>query len=274
MDGVINGYEENAVKTGLRDLLEDPKILGIYSWSRGGGWYGPYICNELWPDLNAFVLARFVRNPSRSEEEIFRQYAAEKLGLNGEDIERFRELCLLSARAILKGRYCEAFDRLLGESMLPCACWMRDDRLGGADQLQIVLDTLAAHGQLDEALAEKANAVALWENIRALAGQIEWPAGGSGDFVKLSAEYGLLLFSIVHQGWRALIEDRRSNRNAQADAVALYDELWARYRSLGELPGCPSLYRGEYFSLPGAPAVSGLDESVRKLTTHMPLNVG
>jgi hypothetical protein len=274
MDGVINGFEENAVKTGLKDLLGDPRILGVYSWSRGGGWYGPYITNELWPDLNAFVLARFVQNPTRTEEEIFRQYAAENLGLNGADIDRFRKLCLLSARTILKGRYCEAFDRLLHENVLPCACWMRDDRLGGGDQLEILLDTLAANGQFDEALAEKAEAVTLWENIRALAEEIDWPTGATGDFVKLSAEYGLLLFSIVHQGWRALIEGSRSNHSARADAVARYDELWEQYRRLGEAPGCPSLYLGEYFSLPSSPPVPGLDASVRKPTTHVPLSVG
>ena len=61
MDGVINGFEENAKKIGLKDLLAHPKILGVYSWSRGGGWYGPYIKNEFWPDLNAFVLAQFVQ---------------------------------------------------------------------------------------------------------------------------------------------------------------------------------------------------------------------
>jgi hypothetical protein len=273
MDGVINGFEENAVRIGLKDLIGDPKILGVYSWSRGGGWYGPYISNELWPDLNAFVLARFVENPARSEEEIFRLYAAEKLGLSGEDINLFRELCLLSARAILKGRYCEAFDRLLGESVLPCACWMRDDRLGGEEQLSLLLDTLARDGRLDESLAEKAEAVVLWENIRTLSGQIHWPSGAPGDFVKLSAEYGFLLFSIVHQGWRALIEGRRSNQTALADAVARYDELWAHYRKLGEMPDCSSLYLGEYFSLPGAPPAPGLDASVRKLITRVPLSV-
>lgn len=270
MDGLINGFEENAVKIGLKDLIDDPRILGVYSWSRGGGWYGPYVTNELWPDLNAFVLARFVQDSTRSEEEIFRQYAVEKLGLAGEDIGRFRDLCLLSARAVLKSRYCEAFDRLLHEAVLPCACWMRDDRLGGYGQLKILLETLAAKRQLGEALAEKAEAVALWENISDLAGRIAWPAGGAGDFVKLSAEYGRLLFSIVHQGWRVLIEGRQPNQDALADAVARYDELWIEYRRLGLRQGCPSLYLGEYFGMPGSPPVPGLDESVSRYRENAP----
>ena len=262
MDGVINGFEENARKTGLKDLIDDPQILGVYSWSRGGGWYGPYISNELWPDLNAYVLAGFVRNPQRSEDDIFRQYAVERLGLSGVDIVRFRELCLLSARAILKGRHCEAFDRLLGEAVLPCACWMRDDRLGGAAQLQLVLDTLERNTQLNEALAEKADAVKLWEEVSAQAQQIIWPNHGMGQFVRLSAEYGRLLFAIIHQGWRVMIEGRRSNKDSLEDAIGRYDSLWSQYRHLGKIPFCPSLYIGQYFSMPGAPLVPGLDDSV------------
>jgi hypothetical protein len=101
MDGVINGFEENEKRIGLRDLVSHPNILGVYSWSRGGGWYGPYIQNELWPDLNAFVLARFAQNPALSEEEIFLEYATARLGVDNGDVNRFRELCLLSARACL-----------------------------------------------------------------------------------------------------------------------------------------------------------------------------
>ena len=97
MDGVINGFEENAKKIGLKDSLPHPKILGVYSWSRGGGWYGPYLRDELWSDLNAFVLAQFIKDPTRHEEEIFQDYALQKLKLSPDDAARFRKLCLLSA---------------------------------------------------------------------------------------------------------------------------------------------------------------------------------
>ena len=125
MEGVINGFEENARKIGLKDLVGHPQIKGIFGWSRGGGWHGPYLKSELWPDLNAYVLGQFARNPARSEGEIFSQYARERLRLPEGDFERFRQLCRLSTVAVLKGRYCEAFDRALGESLLPAACWNR-----------------------------------------------------------------------------------------------------------------------------------------------------
>ncbi len=265
MDGVINGFEENRVKVGLRDLVGNPKVLGVYSWSRGGGWYGPYITNELWPDLNSFVLARFVGDPSRCEEEVFREYATERLGLAGDDIGRFRELCLLSARGVLKGRHCEAFDSLLDESVLPTACWMRDDRLGGGEQLDMVLETLASHGRLDDALAEKAEAVRIWEKIVEIANVIDWPPGENGEYVRVSSSYGLLLFRIVHHGWQVLIEGfRGKDPDALAEAIRCYDEAWMDYRNLSSSPQCPSLYRGEYFSLPGMPYTRGLDDSVAR----------
>jgi hypothetical protein len=261
MAGVINGFEENAVKIGLRELLAQPKIVGVYSWSRGGGWYGPYLKDEFWPDLNAYVLAQFVKNPARSEAEIFADYASE-IGLSDVDKKYFRRLCLLSATAVLKGRHCAAFDQALQESVLPTACWMRDDRLGGREQLKLVLDYLGEKNLFAAALAEKSEAVKLWNEIKGLAEQIRWPENSSGEFVKVSAEYGRLLFSIVEQGWRVLIAGRRGDQTELAVASTRYEKLWREYRALGDLPLCPSLYRGEYFSLPGLPVVAGLDESV------------
>lgn len=271
MAGVINGFEENAQKIGLRDLVQHSKILGVYSWSRGGGWYGPYIQNELWPDLNAFVLAQFVKDPSRSEEQIFRQYAHTRLGLQLPDIQRFRELCLLSARAILKGRHCGAFDRVLKESLLPTACWMRDDRLGGHRQLAEVLDFLEENDLSAAALAEKAEAVRLWEQIVILTGQIQWPDHAIGQFVKISAEYGHRLFTIVEQGWQILMAGHRARTIRHIDekeieaAIARYEQAWKEYRALGRLPQCPSLYEGRYFGLPGTSPETGMNDSVEQI---------
>ena len=46
MNGVINSFCENGHPKGLRDIADNPLICGVYTWSRGGGWYGPYIKNE------------------------------------------------------------------------------------------------------------------------------------------------------------------------------------------------------------------------------------
>ena len=311
MDGIINGFDENARKVGLKHLLGHPQIRGVYSWSRGGGWYGPYIKDELWCDLNAYVLAQFVRNysyrpragegqgvrvpedPSRTEKSIFHDYARQRLGLDEADAGRFRRLCLLSARAVLKGCYCEAFDRVLQESVLPAAAWMRDDRLGGSEQLAHVLEYLVANGLEGQALAEKAESVRLWEEIAVLAREIRWPAEEREKIV-VSVDYGRLLFVIVQAGWQIMLAGYRNERSASprpgfgagtaaprnrrvdpgqtfkghgdflelGTAIARYDALWREYRELARSPWCASLYEGGYFHLPGAPAVTGLDQTV------------
>ncbi len=73
MQGVIDGFEEynttkpqNGFKC-LRDLLKTDKIVGVWSWSRGGGWVGPYISNEFWCKLNAFVISKLGQNPESTE---------------------------------------------------------------------------------------------------------------------------------------------------------------------------------------------------------------
>lgn len=268
MDGVINGFEENAKPIGLKDLLRDPLVDGVFAWARGGGWYGPRIKDEFWPDLNAFVLARFAADPSQSEEQIFKEYARQKIGLDDADADRFRRLCLLSARAILKGRYCESYDHILNESLMPTGNWMRDDRLGGRKQLAEVLKFLNEHDLADEALKEKSEAIALWDQISALAKEIRWPDGPRSAFVTTSVEYGRLLFNIVHQGWRIMIasfqgeKTGRANRADLDDAISRYDAFWAEYRALGQSPSCSSLYEGIYLNLPGTPVVPGLTETV------------
>jgi hypothetical protein len=268
MAGVLDGFEENTRKLGLRELLGHPQIVGVYSWSRGGGWYGPYLRHELWPDLNAYVLAAVVRSPETTERAAFEQYATERLGLAAADVDRFRQLCLLSARAILLGRHCEAFDRQLQEAVLPTANWMRDDRLGGRFQLAPVLAWIIAHGRTAEVLAEKARAVALWQEIAQLAEAIRFPDAATGRFVAVSAHYGRLLFAIVEQGWRVLLAGAAGDRTGRYDAAEIraaaqrYHALWQEYRELAAEPLCATLYVPRYFNLPGQPELDGLGESV------------
>jgi hypothetical protein len=265
---IIEGFQENADRRGLRSLLADPKSQGVYTWSRGGGWYGPYIKEELWCDLNAWVLGRFSANPALSEEQLFNSYARSRLGLGDADAALFRELCLLSSTAILKGRYCEAFDRDLGEAVLPVANWMRDDRLGGLRQLSLVIDRLINRNDADAALLEKAEAVALWNRMADLTRRIHWPDATRAEQVRVSLEYGRLLFSIVEQAWRIMILGRRHELGAELDrealgaALAAYDRLWIEYRALAASPWCASLYEPRYFGLPGATPEPGIGETV------------
>src|SRR5438874_4952251 len=96
-DGVINGWEEMSKlmepgePKGLRDVMGNTNLCGVWTWSRGGGWEGPYISNELWCELNVYVIAKYAENPKRTEEDIFDEFATQRLGLKGGDVAKFRE---------------------------------------------------------------------------------------------------------------------------------------------------------------------------------------
>ena len=54
MSGVINGFPEMSHPIGLKDIVGKPQLRGLWTWTRGGGWWGPYIHgNEQWVDLHA-----------------------------------------------------------------------------------------------------------------------------------------------------------------------------------------------------------------------------
>jgi hypothetical protein len=270
MDGVINGFEEFPKRIGLRDVVSNPLIQGVYTWSRGGGWYGPYLQDEFWPALNAFVISRWASHPDKTEEQIMKEFCHERLGLTDEDAAAFRRLCLLSARAVLKGRYCEVWDRTLNGIRTPVGLWMRDDRLGGLDQLAEVFAYLYEHDLFETALREKAEAVALWEEIASLMASIHFPDRALGERLATSVQYGFRLFRVVQAGWQVMAlgygADRAgiySTANMRA-AIESYDQAWKSYREVAGMPGAASLYHGHYFSLPGEPEVPGLNATVER----------
>jgi len=146
---------------------------------------------------------------------------------------------------------------------------MRDDRLGGIEQLRDVFEYLYAHNLLQEALKEKREAVLLWEQIKEIVMQIKFSNIALQDHIHISVDYGLALFKIVCHGWEVMINgfigDKAGVYNAVAitNAISSYDLAWAQYDIMHtSLPSCSSLYNGFYFNLPGQPVVPGLDDSV------------
>jgi hypothetical protein len=158
---------------------ETDLIRGVWTWGRGGGWQGPYIsgggnglggalgggaAGEFWEDINAYVVSQWAAAQlpavgftaaKLSEEELFRRYCADVLGLNGElqqhvrpvlrvyfatdskltslralgtqPCNTLRNIALQSADAVLKMHYCHAYDSRLqpnagGAILLLCLC--------------------------------------------------------------------------------------------------------------------------------------------------------
>jgi hypothetical protein len=246
-DGVINGWEEYArimkpgQPKGLRDIVNHTNFAGVWTWSRGGGWEGPYITNEFWCALNAYVIAQYAENPKRTEVEIFNEFATQQLGLKGGDVARFRKLNLLSAAAVLRGQ-CS-----LLKPVDPW--WARDDFIAAPNLNAFVTNHLVA-----KALAEKAEAVAMWEEIETLAREIHFPDARTKDFVVTSATYGRIKYSLFERAWAILLYGAMGDKSKSYDceklssAIAAYDQLWKEWRTLKEAhPSCATLYQDVAF---------------------------
>ncbi|MDD3428812.1 MAG: hypothetical protein PHG02_02250, partial [Oscillospiraceae bacterium] len=229
MDGVIHGFPECKQPKGLRDVWCDKRIMGVYTWSRGGGWFGPYIKNELWCDLHAYIIAQFANTPQQGDAEIFERYTIQILKLPRIDVPILYNLCKLSAKAVLHGRYCEAYDISLSEQITPTNLWMRDDRLGGMEQLEPVFFYLEQHNLTEEALQEKYKCVQEWSQVCALAENLT--DSNIKPYIIESAKYGLMLYSIVAASWRILLLSRQSLQSScLVKALHDYDKAWEIYR--------------------------------------------
>jgi hypothetical protein len=238
MNGVIEGFEEyrfllpkDRIRS-VREVYDTGLLAGVWTWSRGGGWSGPYIKDELWCDLNAWVAAQWAKNPEASEESVFKRYALERLGLNPSDYAAFRKMCLLSAEAVVRGR-----NSVHGD-MNPW--WTRDAGIGWP--------AFRKNADLKRNLRDKDESVAKWEEIVKLARQINWPSAKLKREAVSSSLYGLHLYRI----YRAVVYLDYANRNGDADGIRRwlkeYDNAWADYDALpGKYPEVLATLYGKDF---------------------------
>jgi hypothetical protein len=251
MDGVINSFEEYETKKGIRDVADDPRICGVYVWPRGGGWYGPYPKNEFWSDINTYVIGKYAANITRTEEGIFFEYVKNRIGLTGKDAGIFRKVCCVSQTAILKGRYIEQYDKRFQGAIMPCANWMRDDRIGGLRQLKNVLEMLKSEGTIELALKEKSEAVELWRKIYDYCISIHWNGSEYEEFICTSADYGVRLFELVYAAWVVMVKwVKKETENLGKDICVYYQKL-NHYQQIVEQPQSSTLYETQYWHEPG-----------------------
>jgi hypothetical protein len=252
----------------LCDFIAHPNYAGVWTWSRGGGWNGPYIKNEFWCELNAFVISKWAQNPKRTERELAREFARENLGLTDIDQDRFYQICVLSAAGTLRGR-CSYFAK-------NNVWWTRDDVMGGInEQERGMFDQVIQDGVTENMIAEKAEAVAIWHQIEALSKQLEIPDAAMKEFVVTSCAYGRFTFEIFEKGWTVMLlgtlGDKTGNYDQDriASAIADYDRLWKEWRALKEAsPSCATLYHSNYCRYIRGVRMeysdTGLDSSINK----------
>lgn len=271
MHGVIEGFAENQNPVGLQEMIKSPLVQGLFTWSRGGGWYGPYLQNELWCKLNVWVLAHWAQQPAVSERVWFRRFCVEEMHLLPTDAQLVRRICLASEKAVLHGRYCEAYDRSLHEKIAPTNLWMRDDRLGGLEQLQPVTRYLTENNLWEEALREKRRSVREWQSIVRLANRITSGSIQDRQFLMASAAYGCALFTVVLRAWILFGKycTKDLDRESAKRLVNHYEKAWKQYDAVKNMPQCATLYRDIYLNLPGTPQVEGMGESVRAIRREL-----
>jgi hypothetical protein len=264
--GVIEGWEEMAwlMKSGqprgLRDIIHHPLYAGTWTWSRGGGWEGPYLVDEQWCALNVYVISQFSEDPSRTEPEILTAYAR-SIGLRGADVDKFCELQELSPKAVLRGQL-----TTLGADIY--VWWTRDDKLGNPD-----LSDFLKRRLVERAIAEKAEACAMWQHIVDLATQIRWRDPAMCDFAITSARYGAFKYEVIRQGWTVLLLGRQGDaagvppdRKRIAEAIAAYDAAWAGWRELRrQNASCATLYKDVGFG--GGPGLGAAVDKYRAVST-------
>jgi hypothetical protein len=255
MKGVIEGFEEHGGAS-IRKVWANPLTAGISTWSRGGGWKGPYLKNELWCDLNIHVIAKWAQNPDLSEEEVFNSYAKDVLKLSAGDVAKFRRLALLSADAVYRGK--RSTDNAINPQ------WTRDEFIG-------VPPLPKSPAKLAKFLQEKDDAVRMWEEIDKLANEIRFPDPEVRDYVIVSSRYGLDLYRIYRAGFHLAALGKDGGKAKIKRWIGEYDAAWADYRKLPEKhPSCATLYSDKGFGFDPAkgafstPGIGAMVEELRK----------
>ncbi|MGQ1784554.1 hypothetical protein [Saccharicrinis sp. GN24d3] len=238
-NGVINGFEEHMRMpeekiNSLSEFVEKRPDLyaGVWTWTRGGGWDGPYIKDEMWCDVNAWVMAQWAKDPKQTEESILNRYASERIHLKGGDVAKFRKLCLLSAEAVVRGRNSTYRD------MMPS--WTRDQGMAWPGTPK---DAVAQQRNLHQ----KNESIVQWKEIVKLAKAIHWENDEAANHAVGSAEYGLYLFKIYRSLIYMAYADSKGDGKGVEKWIKAYDKAWAKYNALPKkYSSLATLYTKEY----------------------------
>lgn len=170
MQSLVNGSRQlpdGSDAEGLVDILAAPQIKGLWTWSRGGGWFGPYIHGrEEWVDAHVYVLQCWwaanygpaqamgpggwgrqqqVMTEQQCWDQFVRTQWVPRLGLQAaSDLpvvqaasDLLRQVALNGTESVTNGHYCPE------GSYSDCWTWTRDNRLGGLSRVQGHLEWLA-----------------------------------------------------------------------------------------------------------------------------------
>ena len=276
---VINGFPESRYKIdfysakrtdnfvpegsfrGVKDLLSTGLLKGIWTWSSGGGWQGPYLKSTVWKDLNSYVMSHWAQNTSRTEEELCYEYA-KTIGLEGFNADIFRKIALLSVEAVRKGQCSDYTSNNL---------WWARDNFFSAVYNKNSLKSIIKEDLITRVLAEKTEAVAMWLQIEALSKQFDLKDKDLEEALQVSCTYGRIKYQLTEQMWYLMIQNELKNQSKPFDkegiqqSINRYDALWAEWHELAKSPWCATLYKDTQFLDERKGSIGELVDAMRKL---------
>ncbi len=258
-NGVIEGFEEHSADPtqSLRHLSQaSPLMRGVWTWSRGGGWRGPYIRNELWCRLNAWVMAQWALNPAATEEALFQQFAAGPLGLPASQVADFRRLALLSAKAAWRWKR--------GTRNALTSGWSRD-------QYYTYPTLPTSSDSIANLLADHDDAISEFAEIVAIANRLSPQDPADREFMRTSSLYGLRLLEVLRTVKR--LKAAEGNDPVQLKFwLDRHDEAWAAYEALS--PAYPdtisTLYTRNAWQTWGGENPAVAEPRIRSTVTALP----
>lgn len=275
--GVINGWPETKYEIdwqryklsdtlrdkkeprGLKDVWATDRIVGVMTWSHGGGWQGPHIKHEIWTDLNTFVVAQWALHPSLSEEEIFYMFT-HHLGLNSRNADLLRQIALLSMQGVVKGHM---------NSYTSNNPWWTRDEFFSVEGCSLTLQEITDQRLKEKVLSEKAEASAIWRQIEHLAMQFESPDTNLTEAVRVSCSYGRVKYELIEQIWQLMIAYKERNIPRAEKALTLYDTLWAEWRQLKSgSKWCATLYTDMAFRNQRKGSIGEFADHIRDWLRH------
>lgn len=264
--GMLNGFTEyrrNMKADQIQSVAQlkgDPKFQGMWTWSRGGGWRGPYINHELWCDVNAHAAVVWASDTTLTESQVLDKTLT-GLGVKESSLADFKEIIKLSDAAVLKGQ-CTDLD-------LPFnVWWTRDQYFSQEGALGGFFKAAIDKGQTAEVLAEKDEAMALWDKIVELSKKVEMTDATAKEYLEISAKYGQIKHDIIRQIFIICLNRKQQEMNDTFDkeavkaAIAKYDQLWIEWAKLEkENPACASIYEPNGFNITAETGVFGTAKS-------------
>ena len=262
--GMLNGFEENERllpegPQGVAEFAGDARFRGIWTWSRGGGWRGPYISDELWCDVNTLAAAIWSRDTSLTEAEVL-EATARRVGVKRASVPDFVRLLKLAEKGVVRAQYSLIDPGRSGFNIW----WTRDQYFSGENSLSGFMTYVVKGDMQRRLLEEKREAGEIWAEIERLAGGIRMNDKSREEFLRVSATYGRIKHGIAALAQELFLYGKEYelsgvlDKTAVRDALSRYDALWNEWNELKKHPDCPTLYEPFAFSLTGEEGVSGV----------------